>query len=258
MGFLHQGHLSLIKEAGLKSDVVVLSIFINPTQFGPKEDYKKYPRNLKRDLLLAKDSGVDIVFNPTVKEIYPANFQTSVNPGELAGILCGRSRPGHFSGVCTVVAKLLNIVEPDIIYLGQKDYQQALIIKKMIEDLDFFIKVKIMPIIREADGLAMSSRNKYLSTEDRDKAAVIFKALKAAESKFKTGCTKTASIKKVIKNLISSKKCVNIDYIEILDAETLKRVEYIKKKVVVAVAVKIKTTRLIDNIILKPQKDCHA
>ena len=252
MGFLHQGHLSLIKQARLENDFVVLSIFINPTQFGPKEDFKKYPKNLKGDILLAKKNGVDIVFNPSVNEMYKNDFQTSVCAGELVSKLCGLSRPEHFDGVCTVVAKLFNITNPDVAYFGQKDYQQALIIKKMITDLNFNIKLKVMPIIREFDGLAMSSRNKHLSTTDRQKALVISQALKAASLEFKKGCTKTAELKKIIKKLISGEKYVNIDYIEILDADTLQRVKYIKKKVVVAVAVKIKTTRLIDNVILKP------
>ena len=252
MGFLHQGHLSLIKRARLENDFVVLSIFINPTQFGPKEDFKKYPRDLKGDLLLAKDNGVDVVFNPSVKEMYSGDFQTFVSAGPLANKLCGITRPKHFDGVCTVVAKLFNIVEPDVVYFGQKDYQQALIIKKMITDLNFNILLKVMPIIRESDGLAMSSRNKYLSTTDRQKALVISSALKAAKFKFKKGCTKTAELKKVIKKLVSREKYVNIEYIELLDADSLEGVKYIKKQVVVAVAVKIKKTRLIDNIILKP------
>ena len=252
MGFLHQGHLSLIKQARLENDFVVLSIFINPTQFGPKEDFKKYPKNLKGDILLAKKNGVDIVFNPSVNEMYKNDFQTSVCAGELASKLCGLSRPEHFDGVCTVVAKLFNITNPDVAYFGQKDYQQALIIKKMITDLNFNIKLKVMPIIREFDGLAMSSRNKHLSTTDRQKALVISQALKAASLEFKKGCTETAELKKIIKKLISGEKYVNIDYIEILDADTLQRVKYIKKKVVMAVVVKIKTTRLIDNVILKP------
>lgn len=252
MGFLHQGHLSLIKRARLENDFVVLSIFINPTQFGPKEDYKKYPRDLKGDLLLAKNNGVDVVFNPSVKEMYCGDFQTFIFAGSLASKLCGQSRPGHFDGVCTVVAKLFNIVEPDVVYFGQKDYQQALIIKKIITDLNFNIRLKVMPIIRESDGLALSSRNKYLSTTDRQKALVIYQALKAASLEFKKGCMKTAELKKIIKKLISSEKYVTIDYIEILDADSLEGVKYIKKKVVAAVAVKIKKIRLIDNIILKP------
>ena len=252
MGFLHQGHLSLIKQARLENDFVVLSIFINPTQFGPKEDFKKYPRNLTGDLSLAKINGVDIFFNPSVNEMYKNDFQTSVCAGELASKLCGLSRPEHFDGVCTVVAKLFNITNPDVAYFGQKDYQQALIIKKMITDLNFNIFLKVMPIIRESDGLAMSSRNKYLSTTDRQKALVISSALKAAKFKFKKGCTKTAELKKVIKKLVSREKYVNIEYIELLDADSLEGVKYIKKQVVIAVAVKIKKTRLIDNIILKP------
>jgi pantoate--beta-alanine ligase len=252
MGFLHDGHLSLLRQARKENDVVVLSIFVNPTQFGPKEDLKKYPRNLKRDLKLARSCKADIVFYPEAKEMYPEGFQTNVCPGRLADTLCGLRRPGHFKGVLTIVSKLFNIVLPDKIYLGQKDYQQARIISQMIKDLNYNIKVKIMPVIREIDGLAMSSRNRYLSTRDRKKAAVIFRSLKEAKKAFKEGVRKTSDIKKIIKKLISAEKYVNIDYIEILDAATLEDVKYIKRPAVAAVAVKIKTTRLIDNIILKP------
>ena len=252
MGFLHQGHLSLIKKARVDNDIVVLSIFINPTQFGPKEDFKKYPRSLKRDLKLAKDSGADIVFTPGSDEMYKDDFETYVGCGNLSAKLCGLIRPGHFKGVCTIVAKLFNLIEPDVVYFGQKDYQQLRIIIKMIEDLNFNIKVKMLPIFRELNGLAMSSRNRYLSTVDRKKAAVIYKALKAAEKAFKEGCKKTAVLKKMIKKAISDEKCVNIEYIEILNADNLEDVGYISREVVVAIAAKIKNIRLIDNIILKP------
>lgn len=252
MGFLHQGHLSLIKKARVDNDIVVLSIFINPTQFGPKEDFKKYPRSLKRDLKLAKDSGVDIVFTPSSDEMYKDDFETYVGCSNLSAKLCGLSRPGHFKGVCTIVAKLFNLIEPDAAYFGQKDYQQLRIIIKMIEDLNFSIKVKMLPIFRELNGLAMSSRNRYLSTMDRKKAAVIYKALKASEGAFKEGCKKTAVLKKMIKKAISDEKCVNIEYIEILDADNLEDVGYISREVVVAISAKIKNIRLIDNIILKP------
>ena len=252
MGFLHQGHLSLIKKARVDNDILVLSIFVNPTQFGPKEDFKKYPRNLRHDLKLAKESGVDIVFAPNSDEMYKADFETYVHCGNLSAKLCGLIRPGHFKGVCVIVAKLFNLIEPDVVYFGQKDYQQVRIIIKMIEDLNFNIKVKMLPIFREFDGLAMSSRNRYLSTTDRKKAAVIYRALKAAERAFKKGCKKTVELKKMIKKSISDEKCVNIEYIEIIDDHSLEEIKYISGKVVVAISVKIKATRLIDNIILKP------
>jgi pantoate--beta-alanine ligase len=253
MGYLHDGHLSLLRRAKKENDIVALSIYVNPAQFGPNEDFEKYPRDIKRDLALAKKEGVDLVFNPDDKVIYQENHQTYVIPADLENKLCGKKRPGHFKGVLTIVAKLLNIVSPDKIYLGQKDYQQALIIKQMISDLNFFCKARILPIVREPDGLAMSSRNKYLSTANRKKALVLYKALKAAEQDYKNGTVSVSRLKKKIRKIITVEKGIKLDYAEILDADTLKDVKYTKGRTLIALAAKVGGVRLIDNIIIKPR-----
>src|SRR3989338_4091671 len=187
MGYLHEGHLSLMRQAKRDCHISLVSIFVNPTQFGPKEDYKKYPRNLKRDLTLARSAGVDIVFSPSAEEIYPENYRTYVNVEKLTDGLCGASRPGHFRGVATIVTKLFNLVRPDIAYFGQKDAQQARVIEKMAEDLNTGIKIKVMPIVREAAGLAMSSRNVYLNKEERKEAIVLYQSLKLAKKMILSG-----------------------------------------------------------------------
>ena len=187
MGCLHEGHLSLVRAARKHTDVVIMSIFVNPLQFGPKEDFEKYPRDLKRDEELARSAGADIIFNPSAKDIYPAGYSTYVNVEGLTRTLCGSSRAEHFKGVTTVVAKLFEIVRPDIAYFGQKDAQQAIVIKKMAADLNMGIEIKMMPIIREPDGLAMSSRNVYLSSDERRDALVLHDALKRAEAMIKSG-----------------------------------------------------------------------
>ncbi|MCM8787097.1 MAG: pantoate--beta-alanine ligase [Candidatus Omnitrophica bacterium] len=250
MGALHKGHLSLVKTAKKDCDFVVVSIFVNPTQFGPKEDYKKYPRTFKKDKKLLEREGVDLVFYPTVKTMYPKDFSTYVQEVFLSNVLCGDSRPGHFKGVCTVVSKLFNIVKPDIAYFGQKDYQQAQIIKRMVADLNFGIKVKVLPIIREPDGLAFSSRNMYLDKIERKQATILFKALTLAKQLIKGGIKDSNIIIKKMKKLILSQDFAKIDYIKIVDPKTLRDVEKIEKKVVVALAVFIGKTRLIDNIIV--------
>ena len=251
MGYLHEGHLSLVRAARKHTDVVIMSIFVNPIQFGPKEDFEKYPRDLKRDEQLATSAGADIIFNPSVKDIYPAGYSTYVNVENLTDTLCGSSRPGHFKGVTTVVAKLFEIVRPDIAYFGQKDAQQAIIIKKMADDLNMGIEIKIMPIIREPDGLAMSSRNVHLSEEERKDALVLRGALKRAEEAIGAGERDPKKVIKIMQELMKKVPSAKIDYISIVDTRSLKEMKTMSGEVLVALAVFIGRTRLIDNIILK-------
>lgn len=250
MGYLHQGHLSLIKQAKKDRDICVLSIFVNPIQFGPKEDYNKYPRDLEQDRILAKSAGCDCIFYPEVKEMYPADYLTYVNVEKISQGLCGESRPGHFRGVATVVNKLFNIVQPDIAYFGEKDYQQALVIKRMVSDLNMPLKIRVMPIIREADGLAMSSRNRYLSSQERSDAAVLSHSLREAKELIRQGVKNSDKIIARIKEEILSKDSARIDYISIADARTLERRDLIKGNILIALAVWIGKTRLIDNMVI--------
>ena len=251
MGALHRGHLSLIRQARKDNDVTVVSIFVNPKQFGPKEDFKKYPRNLKQDVEFCKKEGVDLIFSPRSGGMYQKNYKTYVNVEGLSDCLCGKFRPGHFKGVATVVNKLLNIVNPYIAYFGQKDAQQSIIIKKMVEDLNMPVKIKVMPTIREADGLAKSSRNAYLNQNDRKDAAVLFQALMTAKKLINQGNLESSSIIQKMRQRISKKKSAKIQYIEIVDQENLKPLDKIKGKVLIALAVCIGKTRLIDNIIVR-------
>lgn len=251
MGFLHQGHLSLMKRAREENDIVVISIFVNPTQFCEGEDYDKYPRDLERDIKLAREVGVDIVFAPDAREMYGEDNITYVDMLDLTDVLCGASRPGHFKGVMTVVTKLFNIVRPDRAYFGQKDAQQVAIIKRMVKDLDFNVEIVEMPIIREEDGLAMSSRNTYLNDRERKAALVISKALFDAEKQILGGERNADYIREEICRKLSSNPLVRTDYVEVVDAHTLKPVKEIKGNVLVAVAAKVGETRLIDNIKLE-------
>ena len=250
MGCLHDGHLSLIRKARRDADCVVVSIFVNPTQFGPNEDLKKYPRDIKRDLGLLRASGVDIVFTPGIKSLYPDKFSTYVDVEDLTNGLCGASRPGHFRGVTTIVVKLFNIIKPDIAYFGQKDAQQAILIKKMVHDLNMDIKIKIIPIVREKDGLAMSSRNKYLSSQERKKALSLNRSLESAKDLYKKGERDSYKIIKKMQGMIPQNNGTKIDYIDVVDIEDLKPVKRISGKTLVALAVKVGKTRLIDNTIL--------
>jgi len=251
MGALHQGHISLITRARKETNFLVVSIFINPLQFGPKEDYKKYPRNFKEDGAILRKEGVDLIFYPSPGIMYPSGFSTRVEENFLSKVLCGKSRPTHFKGVTTVVAKLFNIVEPDIAYFGQKDYQQAQIIKSMIKDLNFHIKVKILPIIREKSGLALSSRNMYLNSEEKKDGLVLFKSLKLAKELVRQGQRNTHFIREALTHLINSKKTTKIDYVELVDPRTLRPIKKIDRKVLVALAVFVGKTRLIDNTIIR-------
>jgi len=248
MGALHRGHLSLVKRAKKLGDFVVTSIFVNPTQFGPKEDYRKYPRDLKKDKELLQKAGCDLIFAPRVKDIYPVGYLTYIDVEELSQKLEGASRPGHFKGVCTVVAKLFNIVQPDFAIFGQKDAQQALIIKKMAEDLDFPVKIIVSPTVREKDGLACSSRNSYLITEERNQAKILYQSLKLGEKMIKAGEKNPLKVIKKMTEMIKQVPLAKIDYIALTDTQTLEPVRKIKGELLLSLAVKFGKTRLIDNL----------
>ena len=252
MGFLHEGHLSLVKKSVAGNDCTVVSIFVNPLQFGPKEDLKRYPRDLQRDQRLLAQAGADVLFAPSSKEFYPTDFQTTVSVSRLGLPLCGRTRPGHFAGVATVVLKLLNLVSPDRLYLGQKDFQQCRVLEQMIEDVDMPVSVWRMPIVREKDGLAMSSRNVYLSPAERSEAALLSQSLRRARDFIQAGGQDAKKIKKEILSLVHSAVLGRVDYAEIVDARTLEPVVKLKKgaRVLVALAVYFSKTRLIDNVLV--------
>ncbi len=250
MGYLHEGHLTLVKQAREENSSVVVSIFVNPTQFGPKEDFKSYPRDIKRDLTMLKPL-TDIVFIPASLEIYPEDFDTWVVPGDITERLEGSARPGHFRGVATVVAKLFNIVRPARAYFGQKDAQQIAVVKKMVTDLNIDLEVVACPTVREADGLAMSSRNIYLTREQRRAATVLFKGLTLSKELWGQGEKEAGVIRRQMTELIEKEPLAEISYISIAHPETLKEIHRIKPPALVSLAVKFGKTRLIDNIILE-------
>ncbi len=254
MGCLHQGHLSLVREARRMSDYVIVSIFVNPKQFGPNEDYEKYPRNITKDAEILSQENVDYVFYPAVEEMYPENYRTYIIVEDLSDKLCGKSRPGHFKGVATIVLKLLNIIQPNFAFFGQKDAQQSIIIKRMIRDLNLDTEIIILPIVREPDGLAMSSRNLYLSSEERKAATVLFNSLQAAKELIKDGEKKASKIIERIKKIIADEPLAKIDYIEVVDLENLNPMKSLDKTALIAIAVYIGETRLIDNIIVREEK----
>lgn len=247
MGYLHEGHESLIRKASEENDRVVVSIFVNPIQFGPKEDLSTYPRDLDRDSKLCERSRADIIFHPENEEMYFKDFSTFVDMSGLTAGLCGKSRPNHFRGVCTVVTKLFNIVSPDRAYFGEKDAQQLAVIKRMVRDLNIDIEIIGCPIVREKDGLAKSSRNTYLSIEERKAATILNKSLMLSKEKIQLGERNSEVIIEIIKEIINSEKLARVDYIEIVDSLSMERVERIEKSVLVAIAVFIGKTRLIDN-----------
>ena len=249
MGYLHEGHLSLVRLARRKCDILVVSIFVNPTQFGPREDFGRYPRDVKRDLKLLKKVKVDVVFNPSVREMYREGHQTYVEVVDWSKLMCGASRPIHFRGVTTVVLKLFNIVEPDIAVFGRKDFQQAAIIKKMVKDLDLRVKVVTGKIVREKDGLAMSSRNKYLSKDQRKNAVVLYRCLKWLKQAYVKGLRDPELAVNKMAGMIKEKKG-RLDYIALVDKNTLQPVEKLRKGTLVALAVFFGKTRLIDNTTL--------
>lgn len=251
MGYFHEGHLSLMRRARRECGRVVVSLFVNPLQFGPQEDFERYPRDLDRDAALAKEVGVDVLFVPEVAAMYPPGYATYVEVAGLTEPLCGRSRPGHFRGVTTVVAKLFNIVQPDVAYFGQKDYQQALIISRMSRDLFWPLQVVICPTVREADGLAASSRNVYLSEEERRQATCLFQALEAGKRAIAQGERRAREIERIMAEVIRQRPLARIDYAEVRRAHDLGPVEEITGKVVLALAVWIGRTRLIDNALVE-------
>lgn len=250
MGYLHEGHGSLIKTANKNNDKVVVSIFVNPIQFGPTEDLASYPRDLERDSNLCDECGADLIFAPEVNEMYPnGHIITSVNVSIISEGLCGAKRPGHFQGVCTVVSKLFNIITPDKAYFGEKDAQQLAVIKNMVKELNFPIEIIGCPIVREDDGLAKSSRNIYLNENERSAALVLNKSLKLAKEKFDSGITSSSLIKTHIEDFISEEPLAKIDYIEVVDSLTIEPVNTISSNTMIALAVFIGKTRLIDNFI---------
>lgn len=250
MGALHEGHLSLMRRAKAETDHVVTSIFVNPAQFGPEEDYEEYPRDMKGDMEKAASAGVDTLFTPSVSAIYPEGYGTFVEVERLSGILCGKTRPGHFRGVATVVLKLFNIVKPDRAYFGQKDYQQTVVIKKMVEDLHLDVKIVVLPTVREADGLAMSSRNQYLNTEERRSATILYRSLNEVRLLFEKGEGASEALKESIERTFRSEPDVQLEYIAVVHPETLRKERDVRKGTVIALAARIGKTRLIDNIIL--------
>jgi len=252
MGALHEGHLSLVRAARAQCDVVAVSIFVNPTQFGPAEDLSKYPRQFERDCRLLEQEGVDILFAPSIEEMYPQGAISWVVVEGLSEKLDGRSRPGHFRGVTTVVAKLFHVIEPDAAYFGQKDAAQLAVIRRMVRDLDFPVEIVACPIVQEADGLAMSSRNAYLNREERQRALVLQRSLQETQRQFQAGERSAARLISAAKEVFLSEPQVRLDYFEVVDPEMLDPVEHISGRTLVAVAAFVETTRLIDNVVLEP------
>lgn len=250
MGALHDGHLALVRRSRRENDLTVVSVFVNPTQFGPREDFRSYPRTFKKDVLLAKKEKVDIIFHPSIKEIYPRGYLTDIEVREISDRLCGRSRPGHFRGVATVVGKLLNIVDPDILYLGQKDAQQCVVLRHMVRDLDFPVKVTTVPTVREPGGLAMSSRNQYLSAVQRREAVVLYQALRTARKRIVAGERTAAPVLREMRRYIRKNSSGIIDYLVCVDGQTLRPLRVLRGEVLLALAVYFGKARLIDNIAL--------
>jgi pantoate--beta-alanine ligase len=255
MGALHEGHLSLVREARRMCDVVVVSVFVNPTQFGPGEDFEHYPRDLTKDTALLTDYNLDYIFAPTVDEIYPKGFSTYVNVEGLSEPLEGTSRPGHFRGVATVVTILLNTVRPDFAFFGQKDAQQALIIKRLVKDLAFDTEIVVLPIVREDSGLAISSRNLYLTPDEQNSATILHKALVQAKAAYKDGERNPNRLVELIRTTVESEPRARLDYVTVADAETLEKVERLDDRpILIALAAYVGKTRLIDNTILNKVK----
>jgi len=254
MGFLHHGHLSLVKESLIQSDCSVVSIFINPAQFGPQEDFQKYPRDMGRDSALLDELGVDFLFVPDKNEMYPEGFRTYVEVTGLQDDFEGRSRPGHFRGVCTVVLKLLEIVKPDVAFFGQKDAQQAAVIKRMVRDLNLDLDIQVLPIIREKDGLALSSRNIYLTPEQRKAATCLIKSLREAGRLIENGERDPGIIRNRMERVFDSEPLADLDYIAIVDLDNFQPLATIGSETLIAIAAKIGTTRLIDNMIYRSKE----
>lgn len=251
MGFLHEGHQSLIARSVADNDRTVVSVFVNPIQFGPTEDLEAYPRDIERDKALVEATGGDLIFNPEPAEMYPPHFTTFVDTTETTELLCGARRAGHFRGVCTVVSKLFNIVGPDRAYFGQKDAQQLATVRRFVRDLNFNIEIVACPIVREEDGLAKSSRNTYLSTEERKAALVLSRSLRQAQAAVENGERRAKAVTNIIADSLKQEPLARVDYIEVVDLDNVQRVEKIEENTLVAIAVYIGKTRLIDNFIWK-------
>jgi pantoate--beta-alanine ligase len=252
MGAFHEGHLSLFRRARERCDRVVVSVFVNPLQFGPGEDFERYPREFSRDLALAEKERVEALFHPEAREMYPAPQAITVQPGRLGEVLCGRSRPGHFAGVATVVAKLLNILQPDRVFFGQKDAQQAVIVERMIQELGFDIEMEVCPTVREADGLAMSSRNAYLTPEERASAPVLYRALCYAADLIRSGERDSSRVEQAIRGMVTAASGARLDYASVVEPKTLETVSRIDREVLIALAAWFGKSRLIDNITVSP------
>ncbi|MFC1561004.1 pantoate--beta-alanine ligase [Candidatus Latescibacterota bacterium] len=254
MGAFHEGHLSLIRRALKKSDFIIVSIYVNPIQFGQDEDFDKYPRDLEGDVRLADSLGAHVIFSPDDSIIYPEGYSTYITVEDLTEVLCGRSRTTHFRGVTTVVAKLFNIIRPHVAVFGQKDAQQLSVIKKMVKDLNMNIEIDAGPIIRESDGLALSSRNKYLNKDEREQATVLFRSLEAAKELFNAGITDSYQIIEKVREILDEAPLAKTEYVEIVNFDTMTPVEDVSKGALVAIAVHFGETRLIDNIIIHSRK----
>ncbi len=250
MGALHEGHVSLIRAAARQCDIVIVTIFVNPLQFGPTEDFARYPRRLRQDARTCRRAGAHVMFGPSAKALYPEGFQTRISPGPLAVRWEGTSRPGHFSGVVTVVAKLLNLTQPSDAYFGQKDYQQTLIVRRLVEDMNVAVRIHMRPTVRERDGLAMSSRNQYLSAAERRQAAVLYRALRAARARIRSGARHSRPIISEIERLIRAQPAARIEYAAAVDAETLRPLACLRGRVAILLAVHVGRTRLIDNLLV--------
>lgn len=251
MGYFHEGHLSLMREGRRRGDLLVVSLFVNPTQFGPNEDFQHYPRDFERDRKMAEEVGVDVLFAPEIEEMYPPDHQTLVRVEKVTRNLCGRSRPNHFQGVTTVVLMFFEIVMPHLALFGEKDYQQLITIRQMVKDLHMNVEIVGMPTIREADGLAMSSRNTYLLPEERKVACTLYRSLQRARQRLEQGIRKADSIISELREILQSEPLLRIDYIQICDADTLEEVDQIEGDVVIALAAYLGRTRLIDNLIYR-------
>jgi len=252
MGALHRGHVSLIEAARAACDSVVVSIFVNPTQFGPGEDFQAYPRPMDEDLRACREAGVDVVFAPSAKQMYRRPQKAWVDVEGLAEGLCGRSRPGHFRGVATVCAKLFNIVGPDAAFFGQKDGQQAAVIRRMAEDLNMPLEIVVCPTVREADGLAMSSRNRYLTARERAVAPLVYKSLEAARAAVDKGERNVEAIQEQMRRVLGQSPLIQPEYVSVVDAETMQELKQVRGRVMIAAAVRLGTARLIDNIVVEP------
>ena len=250
MGCLHAGHISLVRVALRRADRVIVSLFVNPAQFGPNEDFEAYPRNLERDLGLLEAEGVDLAFCPSPEHLYAPDHSTFVNESKVSQDLCGASRPGHFRGVCTIVLKLFNLVTPDRAYFGEKDFQQLLVIRRMIRDLDVPVEVRGCPIVREKDGLALSSRNVYLAPGERESALALSRSLREAKQRYEQGETRASVLVEGVKALLGRDPALKVDYVELRDAEDLSAIVSVDRPAVLALAVRVGKTRLIDNTVL--------